>query len=209
MKELIVLSEKIGDENLRKMVVDFLENPELSNKHFQKYPRMGIKEAATPFSISNGFAVERDVLNHTKTLVEMCEKNADLLKGSYGIELDKDSLIAAAILHDTMKTYEWKRVNGMLMHTGIMLDHTMLATAELYSRGFPEKVIHIVASHFGDTGPTPPRNFEALLLHHLDNMLSIIEYRVESSKSESIEDHMQLMILDDDTIKKLGEASED
>ncbi len=207
MNELIKLTEKIKDENLRKLVVDFLENPCLSNKHFKKYPRADIETAATPFSISGGFPVERDVLKHTKALAELCESNAKILNEEYGIKLNQDDLIAAAILHDLMKTYEWERKNGQLEHTGIMLDHTMLATAELYHRGFSEGVIHIVASHFGENGPTPPRNFEALLFHQLDNMLSIIEYRHEASK-ESPESQFQMMLLDEETIKKLGELSE-
>jgi len=195
--------------------VDFLNDLRLSNKNFKKYPKMKIEEAATMFSVggpSGMSTVERDVLNHTITLVELCEKTADILTNICGLELNKDNMIAAAILHDLMKLFEWKRGEMGLEHTGILLDHTMLGVAELYHRGFPEEVIHIVASHFGEAGPTPPRNFEALIFHHLDSMMSMIEFRIANA-AEQQQQQLQLLLLNDEMVKKLksktgGEFSE-
>lgn len=203
MEKLIELSKKIKDGKLRKMVVDFLRDLKLSNKDFSKYPKMRIEEAATMFTVG-GSTVERDVLTHTITLTELCDKFADVMKDTYGLPLNKDNMIAAAILHDLMKVFEWIRGPHGLEHTGIMLDHTMLAVAELYHRGFPEDVIHIVASHFGENGPTPPRNFESLIFHHLDNMISLVEFRMHGSSQEAL----QLLLVDEDTLKKMGEESE-
>ncbi len=205
MEELIKLSDKIKDENLRKMVVDFLKDLKLSNTHFKKYPKMKIEDAASMFSVSDptGMAtVERDVLNHTISLAQLCESIVDILEKTHSVKLNRDNMIAAAILHDIMKVFEWKRGDVGLEHTGIMLDHTMLAVAELYHRGFPEEVIHIVASHFGENGPTPPRNFEALIFHHLDNMVSMIEFRMASKPEQ--QQQVQLLLLDDEILKKLG-----
>ena len=58
--------------------------------------------------------------------------------------------------------------------TELTLDHTMAGTSELYARGFPEKVVHIVASHFGENGPTPPATMEALVFHTIDNLDALI-----------------------------------
>jgi 7,8-dihydroneopterin 2',3'-cyclic phosphate phosphodiesterase len=210
MERLIKLAQKIRDERLRKMVVDFLKSPGLSNKNFKKYPMTPIGEAATPFSIGGGMgasSVERDVLNHTTALVDLCEKVAESLEKSYDIPLNHDNLIAAAILHDIGKLYEWKKGKNGLEHTGILLDHTMLGTAELYSRGFPEEVIHIVASHFGEGGPTPPRNFEALVFHHLDNMVSLVEFRILAPDAAA-KQAMQMIFLDEGTLRKMGEYPE-
>lgn len=208
MKELIKLSNKIKDENLRKMVVDFLKELKLSNEHFKKYPKMKIEDAASMFTVggpSGTSSVERDVLNHTKSLVGLCEKTADVLEGTYDMKLDRDSLTAAAILHDIMKLFEWKRTEAGLEHTGVLLDHTMLGVAELYHRGFPEEVIHIVAAHYGDSGPTPPRNFEALIFHHLDTMVSMVEFRAASVAQQ--QQQVQLLLLNDEIIKKLKNES--
>lgn len=207
MKKLIELSKKIKDENLRKLVVDFLKDVKLSNKNFSKYPKMKIEDAATMFTVGGpegAATVERDVLNHTVALVELCEHVTDVFEKTYGLPLNKDTMVASAILHDVMKVFEWKRGPNGLEHTGILLDHTMLAVAELYHRGFPEDVIHIVASHFGETGPTPPRNFEALIFHHLDNMASMVEFKMYGIAQQQ---PLQLVLLDEDTLKKLGEET--
>jgi len=205
MKQLIELAQSINDEELRKKVVEFLKDPKLSNKEFKKYPRMKIEEAATMFTVggpSGSSSVERDVLNHTITLTNLCINTAKELEKNYGVALNKDYLIAAALLHDIGKIFEWKRSGQNLEHTGIMLDHTMLGTSELYARGFPEGVIHIVAAHFGENGPTPPRNLEAMIMHHIDNMISLAEFHIYSGKKEEMP--MQLLLLDEETLKKMA-----
>lgn len=209
MKKLIELTKKLKDEELRKKVVSFLKNPKLSNKDFEKYPMMSVKEGRTVFSISPATPpIERDILNHTIALVQLCEKTAKTIKSVYDIPVNEDNLIAAAILHDIMHLFEYKKskTEGMT-HSGIMLDHTMLAVAELYHRNFPEDVIHIIASHFGEGGPTPPRSFEALILHHLDTMLAMTEYHLYATTQP--QQQIPILFLDEESIKKLsGESSE-
>lgn len=210
MKRLIELAKNIKDEELRKKVVEFIKNPQLSHKEFKKYPRMNIEKATSMFTVggpSGHISVERDILNHTIALVDLCLKSAETLEKNFGIPINRDHLIAAAILHDIPKIFEWKKTKSGLKHSGILLDHTMLGVAELYYRGFPESVIHIVASHFGESGPTPPRNFEALMFHHLDTMLSLVEFNLYSPKQS--QQPVQLLLLDEDIIKKLsGERTE-
>lgn len=200
MKKLIELSNKIKDEKLRKMVVDFLKDLKLSNKHFKKYPKMNIKEGGAMFTVGAS-TVRRDVLNHTLSVVELCEKTADVLEKIVDLKLNRDNLIAAAILHDVMKLFEWKRGETGLEHSGIMLDHGTLGVAELYHRGFPEEIIHVIAAHFGETGPTPPRTFEALIFYHLDNMMSLVEFRMAGVEEQ--QQQIQLLLLNDEMIKRL------
>lgn len=203
MERLLRLAQKIKDKELREKVVQLLKDPRLSNKSFQKYKPEKIEKAASIFGVgsSNLGPVERDVLNHTVALTEFCIEAIKIFREKYRLELNENYLIAASLLHDVMKAFEYTRdEKGELEPTGIMLDHTMLAVAELYSRGFPEEVIHIVASHFGEGGPTPPRSFEALTLHYLDSLVSLVEYyhlgRVNLEKQ--IEEFK----------KRLGEAGE-
>jgi len=209
MKELIELAQKIKDEELRKKVVDFIKNPRLSHKDFKKYPKMKIEEAKTPFTVaspSGSGTVERDVLNHSVAVVDLCLKTADTIEKNYGIPINRDHLIAAGILHDLMKIFEFKKSNQRLEHTGVLLDHSMLAVAEFYHRDFPENVIHIIASHFGESGPTPPRNFEALIFHYCDNLLSLVEFHAYNKQPQ---ESMQLLFLDEDMLKKIvGEKTE-
>lgn len=64
----------------------------------------------------------------------------------------------------------------------VYLNHLELMVAELYRRKFPKEVIHIVASHFGTGSATPPRTYEALILHHADTFESIIAANVEQMR---------------------------
>jgi len=207
MERLFKLTEKIQDKSLRNKVKGFLKDLRLSNKDFQKYPKEKIKDAGSLFVIpTSGLGpVERNLLNHTIALTELCIKTIDCFKKNYGLKLNKDSLIAASILHDLMKVFEYKRnEKGELEPTGIMLDHSMLGVAELYSRNFPEDVIHIVASHFGESGPTPPRSFEAVVFHHIDSLVSVVEYYHQGKKKLD----QQIIFLTEEDLKRLGERSE-
>lgn len=210
MQKLIELAQKIKDEELKKKVVEFLKDPRLSHKDFKKYPRMKIEEAGSVFTVSGpsgATSVERDVLNHTVALVDLCLKTVDTFEKNYGMPINRDYLVAAAILHDITKIFEWKKGEEGFEHTGVLLDHTMLGVAELYHRGFPEGVIHIIASHFGENGPTPPRNFEALVFHHLDTMVSLAEFHLYGAKQQ--QQPVQLVLLDEEALKKItGEKTE-
>ena len=207
MEDLIELAKEIKDKELRKKVVEFIKNPELSHKEFKKYPRMKIEEARTLFSAGSGSPVEREILNHTIALVELCKNAADVVSERYGIPINKDHLIAAALLHDLMHLFEYKKTAAGIEHTGVLLDHSMLAVAELYHREFPEQVIHIIASHFGETGPTPPRSFEALIMHYLDALLSLTEYHLYAAAQA--QKQIPVVFLDEEYIKKLsGEVGE-
>jgi len=206
MKELVEVAKNIKNAELRKKVIDILENPKLSSRDFKKYPAMKIKDVRTPFTIGGGISVERDVLNHTLAVVDACERVADVFEKRYGIALDRDYMLAGAILHDIMKIFEWRTGAQGIEHSGVLLDHTMLAVAELYHRDFPEQVIHMVASHFGETGPTPPRSFEALILHQVDTMLSTAEYHMYAAMQPQ---QMPVVLLDEEMIKKIsGELPE-
>lgn len=204
MKELLELAEKIKDKQLKDKVIEFIKNPALTHKDFKKYPKEDIEKVKTPFSVG-GNTVERDLLNHTIAVTDLCMKTADSIEKQYGIKINKDHLLAGALLHDMMKMFEWKTGENGIEPTGILLDHSMLAVAEFYYRGFPEDVIHIIASHFGETGPTPPRNYEALILHYVDTLLSLIEFHLYGAKQEK---PMQLLVLDEEMIKKMKEEME-
>jgi len=207
MNKLFKLAEEIKDKSLRNKVLGFLKDLRLSSKEFKKYPKEKMEKAGSLFVVpSSGLGpIERDVVNHTVALTELCLKAIEIFKKNYGLELKKDFLIAASILHDTMKVFEYKRdKDGDLEPTGIMLDHTMLAVAELYARDFPEEVIHIIASHFGESGPTPPRTFEAVIFHHLDSLSSLVEYYHKGKKKLD----RQIIFLTEEELKKLGEHTE-
>jgi len=202
MQRLIELAKQIKNKELREKVISLLNNPKLSNKNFEKYKPEDMSKVKALFTVGGVGTVERgDLISHTVAVTELCMETAKILEKEYGIKVDTDELIAGALLHDVMKVFEWKNTEKGAERTDLSLDHSVLGAAELYSRGFPEKVIHIVASHFGETGPTPPRNFEALILHHVDSFLSLAEFYLYGSEQKQ---EVPIIILDEKTIKKLS-----
>jgi len=206
MQKLIELAQKIEDRDLRKKVIEFIKNPTLSHKEFKKYPKTKIEDSKSLFMVG-GNVVERETLNHIVAVTECCISIANIVNKTYGIPVNMDHLIAGALLHDIMKVFEYKSSKKTVEHTGVMLDHSAMAVAELYHREFPEQVIHMIASHLqGETGPTPPRNFEALILHHVDTMLAMIEFQWNAMKKQS---QIPLILLSEEEIKKLGGKTEE
>lgn len=205
MEKLLELSEKIQNKELKDKVVALLKEPKLSNPNFNKYPRENLEKVKTPFSVGDMGIVEREVVNHTITNTELCLKIADTFEDNYGVKVDRDVLIAGSLLHDIMKVYEWRiDEEGDAVPTGLTIDHVALAIAELYSRGFPEEIIHVVAVTQGER--TPPKSLEALILHYVDTLTSLTEFFIGEKKKKP---QMPVLVLDEDTFKKMKESQEE
>jgi len=175
IERLIELANQIENEELRKKTIEILKDIKLTNQHFKKLVREDPEKVRTPFSI-NDVVVLRDLINHTITVTEVCMKIAETVEKNYGVKVNKDVLIAGSLLHDIMKVYEFKDGKP----TGILLDHSALALAELYKMDFPEEVLHLVISHAAPS-TNPPRTLEALILHYVDTLLALIEFGVIST----------------------------
>lgn len=180
-KDILEFAARIKDPKLRKMVTDILRNPgPLSNKGM-KLSQVPFEQA--PASVDWHHAKTGGLVEHTYFVTKICISVAEELKKVYKAEIDMDALIAGSLLHDIGKVWGVKRSKSGKWHSsGSTIDHTMLGTSELHARHFPEKVVHIVASHFGDQGPTPPQTIEAYILHTIDNMDAVMNSNVEESK---------------------------
>ena len=185
MDDLFKIAERIKDKKLRKQIISVLKNPgKLSNKNFSKCKPCDFEEA--PASTNFHHIYKGGLLDHTYSITKMSIAVAEIFDEVYKTQVDYDSLIAAALIHDIGKLWKMKRENDVWEDTDIKLDHTMLWTSELYARGFPEKIIHIVASHFGENGPTPPMIIEAIILHTVDNFDAKVGTVDQSSLIEQI-----------------------
>lgn len=173
LSDLLELSRKIKDAGLRKKVAAMLRHPAMSHPGLSvKYKPADLKEV--PASLQFHHTYDRGLIEHTHAVTKLSIAVAESIDSVYKIGLDMDALIAAALVHDIGKLWGIRKEKGGWEATDLMLDHTMAGTAELYARGFPEKVLHIVASHFGENGPTPPQIMEALIFHTVDNLDAVI-----------------------------------
>ncbi|MEM5861019.1 MAG: HD domain-containing protein [Candidatus Aenigmatarchaeota archaeon] len=175
-KELIDIVKLIKDENLREKTIEVIKNIKISNTNFKKYEKYKIdfsKAYGGPSTFHHAY--EGGLIDHTLAVVKISLALAKIFEESYGIVINKDYLIAGAILHDIMKVFCYRKEKGKIESTETMLDHGIWACCELYLRDFPEEVIHIIASHFGPNGANPPQTIEALIVFYADSIDATIE----------------------------------
>lgn len=109
------------------------------------------------------------LIDHVLSTTNIAVAIAHQLERIYGYGVGFDTIISASLLHDIMKpiTYnlEESDKNSSLGH---YLDHLTLSVIKLSQEGFPLKVIHAVAAHHGEPGPTRPETIEAMIVHLAD-----------------------------------------
>jgi 7,8-dihydroneopterin 2',3'-cyclic phosphate phosphodiesterase len=165
---LKTLANKIRDGALRKKVVELLENPTFK-ANGREYAALPLNKAPAGRSRHHSYpgGYVEHVISTTKIAMALCDSVEKVYHGT----ADRDLVSAGVLLHDIFKpaTYCVNK-NGNYDSTPLAdyLDHLSLATSELVRRGFPLKLVHIVAAHHGDYGPVRPRTIEALICHLAD-----------------------------------------
>ncbi len=132
-----------------------------------------------PAAMRHHHAVLGGLLEHTLSVVAIC----DALASHYGDTVDRDLLMTGALLHDVGKVREiGARFGFPYTDEGRLLGHILLGlqmidqAAATVTDLDPRRLLllqHLIASHQGRyewQSPREPRVFEALLLHHADNI---------------------------------------
>ncbi|WP_423793389.1 HDIG domain-containing metalloprotein [Methanocaldococcus indicus] len=187
MERLIKLAEKIEDKDLREKVIDFIKNPKATHPEIKD---TGISLEESPASINWHHRYKGGLIEHTESVTKLALKMAEVFEDVYNVKINKDYLIAGALLHDIMKPYNYIKTEDGFDHIDLFnLDHLTLAVAELYKRNFPLEVIKIVASHHGEHSPTKPNSLEALIVHYADeadSKINDVAVRVCSARSRDL-----------------------
>lgn len=125
------------------------------------------------------------LMEHTLSIVGMAEKAAT----HYPL-IDRDLLIAGALLHDLAKIDEYDFARPPFGYTdrGRLVGHLVLGVELVrkaaeqvagISAELVDHLMHIILSHHGQYGfgsPVLPMTPEAILLHHLDDMDAKMNY---------------------------------
>jgi 3'-5' exoribonuclease len=165
---LASLVKSVKDKPLRALLGAFFEDNDFAAR-FRRVP------AAAEFH----HAYVGGLLEHTvavaTTAVGVAEGRPD--------ELDRDLLVAGALLHDVGKAYELGAGPDMgYTDAGRLIGHIVMGCLEAEKRmggikGFPtetrRQVLHLIVSHHGQRefgSPVLPATPEALALHHIDNL---------------------------------------
>jgi putative nucleotidyltransferase with HDIG domain len=116
--------------------------------------------------------IDMTFVEHLNSCVRQCIAIADVLESSFrcGISIQRDYLIAGALLADVGKPLEYDRdaagkvVQGTF---GQQLRHPFSGVALAYKHGIPGEVMHIIATHSHE-GDKVERSIESIIFHHAD-----------------------------------------
>jgi len=110
------------------------------------------------------------LMDHIRSVTRVALALADVLSREDGHQINRDILLAGALLHDVSKIVEFTRdEQGNVVHTdkGRMLEHAFIGAAVARSHGLPLEVLHIINGH-SPYSPVPPRTLEAVVLTYAD-----------------------------------------
>jgi 3'-5' exoribonuclease len=188
MEELHAIMGSVKDENLKSLLDSFFTDDDFS---------AAFKES--PAAMKHHHCYIGGLLEHTLNVVKLCENAAN-----YYPALNRDLLIAGAILHDVGKIGSYKAVTSIDMtDSGKFMGHISLGSAMLEEKlsgmpGFPEvlkmKLKHLLLSHHGNVesgfqGPKGLKIPEAAALYYADLFdANIKDYLQEMENEKNLED---------------------
>ncbi|RMH01395.1 MAG: HDIG domain-containing protein [Planctomycetota bacterium] len=112
-------------------------------------------------------------LAHKRLVVHLALACAVKIEEFMGKQMpvDRDTLIAGAILADVGKLLEYEKVDGRCVQSrrGQLLRHPFTGVALARECGVPDEVCHVIAAHAGE-GDLIRRSAEAFIVHHADFM---------------------------------------
>lgn len=116
--------------------------------------------------------IDMTFIAHLNSCARQCIAIADVLESAFScdIPINRDHLIAGALLADCGKPLEFDRDKGgniVKGHFGQMLRHPFSGVAMCYKHGIPAEVMHIVATHSHE-GDKVDRTIESIIFHHAD-----------------------------------------
>ena len=112
-------------------------------------------------------------MQHKRCVVHIARRSAEAMVEFMGkaLPVDRDTVIAGAILADVGKLLEYEFVDGAARQSrrGAYLRHPFTGVALAIAAGVPDRVCHIIAAH-ADEGNLVRRSTEATIVHHADFM---------------------------------------
>ena len=111
-------------------------------------------------------------IDHVRAVCRMCIAVDDVLNEiheSRKTPINRDSLIAGALLADVGKLLEFEIVDGTPVKSvfGKHIRHPFSGVALAYKHGLPSEVMHVIATHSKE-GEGEKRTPESIVFHHAD-----------------------------------------
>ena len=158
--------EWIGDADLReKVIVTWIDGLERGGWTPDDVARM-------PFTLAK--KVSASFAQHVRSVTRICAAVSDTFDEIYNgvdLKLDRDMLLAGALLHDVGKLVEMEEVDGAFRKTaaGKLVRHAFSGVALADAHGVPAAVQHIIGTHSKEGDPFK-RIPESIICHFADFM---------------------------------------
>jgi hypothetical protein len=108
---------------------------------------------------------------HVSVVCRLCMAMEEVLREAYRdrYHIDRDTLIAGALLADVGKLIEFRKVDGNYQWSEMYryLRHPFTGVGLCFKHDIPEDVMHIVATHSWE-GDRFQRRPESIIFHHAD-----------------------------------------
>lgn len=116
--------------------------------------------------------VKISFIDHVRAVCRMCMAVDDVQKELHGerrTKVNRDYLIAGALLADVGKLLEYEIVEGKSVKSsfGRYLRHPFSGVGLAFKHGVPAEVMHIIATHSKE-GDGEKRSPESIIFHHAD-----------------------------------------
>jgi len=156
----------IADEGLREKVIatwiDGLERGDWQPDDVNRMPFTLAKKVTSSFA------------KHVRSVTRICAFVADTFDEIYDgidLKLNKDLLLAGALLHDVGKLVEMEEVDGVFRKSadGKIVRHAFSGVALADAHGLPAAVLHMIGTHSKEGDPFK-RTAESVILHLADFM---------------------------------------
>jgi len=112
-----------------------------------------------------------NIIVHTRAVTRCSLQIADVMLEEYRdkISINRDYLLAGALLHDVGKLFEYRRENGEFIKSeeGKLLRHPISGAAFAAKFDIPAEILHIIAAHSKE-GDGIRRTVEAIIVNHAD-----------------------------------------
>jgi 3'-5' exoribonuclease len=167
LEEILAFIDSIKNSYLKKLLNNFM-----ADRDFVEGYR------SSTAAVRYHHAYQGGLLEHTLNVVKICS----MLAGIYD-NINRDLLIAGAVLHDIGKIKEYSSgITLKMTNSGRLLGHIAIGYGWVMEKirqikGFPEdlsdRLLHIILSHHGyyEFGsPRRPKILEAFVIYHADHL---------------------------------------
>jgi hypothetical protein len=108
---------------------------------------------------------------HNRAVVEMALAVAAAFERFHGVKVDRDILVAAALLQDASKLVEYTLSDGKVAYSalGKKYPHSFWAAHVALKHGVPDEICHIILTHTPQAAAFP-QSLEGKILYYVDQL---------------------------------------